>query len=136
MTVLIIDDDAEDTEMFCEALTELFPEAICHTANSCEKIAATLDNFKPDIIFMDGHMFPTNGAECLKKLNELVDRGRVKIIVHSGSLSPAELNGFTAVGVDDVLIKASSYKEIKSNLVRILVDKYKLAARPENHTPY
>src|SRR5688572_468976 len=105
MNVLIIDDDTEDTSLFCDAFNELFPEAHCTGIGSCENIQDTLNEVQPDIIFMDGHMIPLSGKECLKKINNLIDRKRIKIIIHSGSLSPNELNEFKEVGVDDVLIK-------------------------------
>ena len=130
MTVLIIDDDAEDTELFCDAFHELFPDALCEIANSCKKIETAVNSIHPDIIFMDGHMFPTSGKECLKKLNEHVDRKRIKVIVHSGSLTPNEVDDFNAMGIDGVMIKASSFSQLKSNLVNIIVDRYQLAPRP------
>jgi DNA-binding response OmpR family regulator len=130
MTALIIDDDAEDTALFCEAFYELFPQETCHVANSCEEIKDTLDKSTPDIIFIDGHFFPVSARDCLRKLHELTDRNHVKIVLHSGSLSPADLKDFSAIGVDDVLIKPSSFTELKSNLVSVIVDKFNLAARP------
>lgn len=130
MTALIIDDNAEDIALFCEAFQEIFPQETCHTASSCEKIKETLDRTTPDIIFMDGHFFPTSARDCLRKLHELTNRASVKIVLHSGSLSPADLKDFSAIGVDHVLIKPSSFSELKSNLVSVIVDKFHLAARP------
>src|SRR5690349_15741222 len=90
MTVLIIDDDPEETTLFCEAFNELYPYGKCLAANSCENICQIIDEESPEIIFVDGHMYPTSGRECLQLLNSVVDRTRVKIIIHSGSLSPKE----------------------------------------------
>ncbi len=127
MNVLIIDDDADDTELFCKALSELFPSATCFAVNSCQQIHDTVRAAQPDIIFMDGHMFPTNGKECLNQLNQLVDRRQIKVIIHSGSLNPKEMAEFEAMGVDDILIKPSSYPTLKSNIFNILT-KYNLAS--------
>jgi CheY-like chemotaxis protein len=128
MNVLIIDDDSEDTLLFCEALNELFPKAKCTSIHACKDILQAVVAITPDIIFLDGHMHPTSGSECLKLLNDVIDRRKTKIIIHSGSLSPAELSEFRQIGVDDILLKARTYEELKSNIVRIVVDKYQLAS--------
>lgn len=94
MNVLIIDDDAEDREFFCEAVSELYPGFICIGISSREEVKETIARVEPDIIFMDGHMQPTSGAECLKNINNIIDHEKIKIIIHSGSLSPDELYAF------------------------------------------
>jgi DNA-binding NarL/FixJ family response regulator len=128
MNILLIDDDVEDTDLFCKAMSELFPEAMCIAVNVCPKdIADTVISAQPDIIFMDGHMYPTNGKECLSQLNQIVDRKQVKIVIHSGSLSPSEMSEFIQLGVDDILFKPSSYDTLKSNIMNILA-KYNLAS--------
>lgn len=120
MNVLVIDDDADDTELFCEALNELFPEVNCRSVNSCERINETLHDISPDIIFMDGHMYPIGGKECLKLLHECIDRKRIKIIIHSASLSPAELNEFKQAGVDDILFKVGDYNALKAGIASMI----------------
>lgn len=74
-------------------------------------------------------MFPTSGKECLAKLNEHADRNRIKVIAYSGFLSSSDVKDFRAMGIDDVMIKASSFAELKANLVHIIVDKYQLTTR-------
>src|SRR5688572_16009227 len=127
MNVLIIDDDIDDTELFCKALSELFPSAKCVAVNSCQQINAIVREANPDIIFMDGHMFPTSGKECLKQLHEVIDQTQTKVIIHSGSLSPKEMSEFEAMGVDDILIKPGSYLTLKNNIFNVLA-KYNLAS--------
>ena len=127
MNILLIDDDVEDTGLFCKAMRELFPEATCIAVNNFSNISDTVTAAPPDIIFMDGHMYPVSGKECLAQLNQLVDRSQVKIIIHSGTLSPAEMNEFATLGVDDIMFKPSSYKILKSNIMNILA-KYNLAS--------
>lgn len=127
MKILLIDDDVEDTDLFCKATSELFPEATCIAVNNCTSIADTVTAVQPDIIFLDGHMNPISGKECLARLNQLVDRDQVKIVIHSGSLSPSEMSEFATLGVDDILIKPGSYKTLKSNIMNILA-KYNLAS--------
>jgi CheY-like chemotaxis protein len=51
---LIVDDDTDDREMFCEAIGEVAPEAICYNARNGLKALMALQNREieiPDIIF-------------------------------------------------------------------------------------
>jgi CheY-like chemotaxis protein len=125
MNILIIDDDPDDTLLFCEALNDLFPSATCISLHSCESIKTILQTMPhPDVIFMDGHMYPIGGKDCLTMLKEVIDPDKTKTVIHSGSLSPKELQEFEDLGVNDVLIKADSYEKLKLNLKNLLVDQY------------
>lgn len=121
MQILIIDDDPEDTALFCEAVTELDPLAICRVAHTCEQIHSSAEMIAAvDFIFLAGHMHPVGGKACLAALMEFVDRARTRIIIHSGSLSPAEKNELEETGADLILLKTGSYEELKTNIAEIL----------------
>ena len=120
MNILIIDDDAEDREFFCDALHEAYPDAVCVGVSSCEKVGETIARVNPDIIFMDGHMQPITGAEWLGDINKFIYRRKNKYVIHSGSLSPVELQEFEKAGVDHVLLKASSFEELKTNIMYVV----------------
>jgi DNA-binding NarL/FixJ family response regulator len=125
MTILIIDDDVEDRMLFCEAVNELFPKATCRSINSCDNINETIELIQPDLIFMDGHMYPKNGAECLKEIKGVINRERIKIVIHSGNLSPEELHELKTAGADHILIKASSFEALKAN-IKFIIEEYRL----------
>lgn len=125
MNLLIIDDDPDDTTLFCDAINDLYPLAHCSGVNSAADIQEVVARILPDIIFLDGHMFPVSGKECLLKLNSFIDRTRIKIVIHSGSLSPTEIDEFKEVGIDDILVKAPSYNQMLEDLKGI-IKKYEL----------
>jgi response regulator of citrate/malate metabolism len=130
MRLLIIDDDHEDIELFREAVSEIFPHAICASRKSCSDIEAFLkESATLDLIFLDGHLATESGLDCLKKLKTIIDE-QTKIVIHSGSLSPSELADFKIAGVDEILIKASSYELLKSNLKGLLSRKFNTQAIP------
>ena len=121
MNILVIDDDPEDTLLFCEALSELHPNAICIVAHTCENIKTTMELIpQVDIIFIDGHMYPLDGKACLEQLIKFVDRSRTKIVIHSSFLSQEDQVALEVIGVDDFLIKAPNYQMLKSNIGRLL----------------
>lgn len=131
MKILIIDDDPEDTMLFCEAIHEILPSATCITEHSCQDIARIFANTQPvNVVFVDGFMYPFGGVECLKTLRNILGASSdTKVVIYSGGISPAQMEEFKACGVDDILIKPASYESLKTNLSRLLKEKYQLSER-------
>ena len=51
--VFLIDDDADDCEMFEQVITSLFPETRIGYTTSAESLFLNLQKFLPDLIFLD-----------------------------------------------------------------------------------
>lgn len=127
MTVLIIDDDLEDTSFFCEAIHELYPNVTCIIAHTCENIQASMERIgEVDFIFLDGHMYPIEGKACLEGLVKIVDHSKTKIVIYSGSLSPTEQFELQTIGADYILIKAPNYNQLKSSISEIIAKRFPL----------
>jgi DNA-binding NarL/FixJ family response regulator len=125
MTVLIIDDDPEDTFLFREALHELYPHVACLIAHTCENIQTFMEKIgKVDIILVDAHMYPVDGKACLERLVKIVDHSQTKLVVYSGDLSPAERLELEKTGVDYILVKAANYALLKSAISELLADRF------------
>jgi DNA-binding NarL/FixJ family response regulator len=122
MEILIIDDDPEDTSFFCEVLNEVMPEANCTVENKCSDIAATLAKLQhpPELIFIDGLMFPISGKECLIQVRALTRPADTRIIIYSGSVSPQQIDEFKSLGADEVMLKANNYERLKSFLTKVV----------------
>ena len=122
MNILIIDDDPEDTMIFCEAAREVDPGITCLVQHRCENIAYTLKNLAVPLqyIFLDAYMSPTSGKECLKQLKKVVDPEKTIIIVYSGWLSDGQIKEFKMLGANDTMIKASNMETLKSSLSKKL----------------
>lgn len=122
MNILIIDDDPEDTMIFCEAAREVDPGITCLVQHRCENIAYTLKNIGVPLqyIFLDAYMSPTSGKECLKEIKKVVDPVKTTIIVYSGWLSDHQINEFKTLGANATMIKASNMESLKSSLSKTL----------------
>ncbi|HET9487511.1 MAG TPA: response regulator, partial [Chryseosolibacter sp.] len=72
MTILNVDDDAEDIEIFCEAVREIDASIICLTAKSAEEAMQILnsDIELPEYIFLDINMPKVDGNACLKEIKK------------------------------------------------------------------
>jgi DNA-binding response OmpR family regulator len=120
MNILIIDDDPEDTMIFCEAARAVDPGITCLVEHRCEGIAYTLKNITIPLqyIFLDAYMSPIDGKECLKELKKVVDPDKTTIIVYSGSLSDRQIREFKNLGANDTMTKAANMESLKSYLTK------------------
>src|SRR5882757_6709540 len=88
LTFLLADDDADDKTLFCEALAEIDPGIVCHTAADGKEALAILSrrqSRKPDIIFLDINMPVMDGWQCLGKLKENSEHRNIPVIMYSTS---------------------------------------------------
>jgi CheY-like chemotaxis protein len=116
MKILIVDDDREDREFFCEAARNAIPEAVCTTShNGSEAIKLLrIDKFRPDIIFLDVFMHIMDGKECLLKIKNITEVIRTPVIIYTSSLLSAEERSiYKKLGAYDFLTKPSDLKDLK-----------------------
>ena len=114
--------------LFCEAIHDILPTATCITEHSCQNIGQVLTNAQPvSAVFVDGLMYPLGGVECVRRLRSILGpASKTKIVVYSGGVSPVQIAEFQNCGVDDIVIKPASYESLKTNLSRLLKEKYQL----------
>jgi PleD family two-component response regulator len=123
MNVLIIDNDADDTFIFCEILKDIYPSANCVVASDCVSTLATVEKMEvPVFIFLDAHMPPDGGLQCLWELKTLIDPEKTRIMIYSDELSPRKKEEFKALGAHDFVIKTGDLAELKSRLQHTIAD--------------
>lgn len=109
MTILFIDDDPDDTDLFCEVVgylnsNESFAlggEKIgCITVNDGCKAVELLPNMPklPDLIFMDVNMPLMDGRACLKFLKTSEKYGHVPVVMFSTAFSQHDCDYFKSLG--------------------------------------
>lgn len=123
MTILFIDDDSDDTELFCEAVNYLassdflarMPEPIkCVSCNHSYTAVELLKNLEelPAYIFLDINMPVMDGKECLIKLKSDPISSNVPVIMLSTTLRSGDVQKFKALGAVDCIIKPSGFNEV------------------------
>lgn len=116
---LLADDDADDKTLFCEALSEIDPAIVVHTASDGKEALALLSGNqikKPDIIFLDINMPVMDGWQCLGKLKENADLKTIPVIMYSTSSYQRDIELALDSGAFCFFTKPSDYRELRSIL--------------------
>lgn len=119
MTVLIVDDDGDDRDLFCQALMEVRPEAICIMTTNGEEMFQYLNGTAatPDYIFLDVYMGRLDGKDCLLRIRSMKDKMRIPVIMYSAALKDEnERDAYRKLGASSFMTKPNSYQELKNLL--------------------
>jgi CheY-like chemotaxis protein len=132
--ILLADDDADDRELFEEALSDVHPNAVLTTAQDGEELMFILQNYhKPDLLFLDLNMPRKNGKECLKEIAKDPVLKKIPIIIFSTSANPLDIDETFALGAVLFMRKPNSYEELKRNVTEIFFNKL---TAPRNKNTY
>src|SRR5688572_9209140 len=123
MLLLIIDDDSEDCELFCEAVNEVDSSIVCLTAQDGKDAIQLLTTLKdqPDYIFLDINMPVMNGKETLAEIKRMSKLKQVPVIMYSTTSNTEEIQGYYSMGAHDFLIKPHNFKKLVEALSSIIV---------------
>ncbi len=121
MIILIVDDDAEDIELFTEAVLEIDESINCVEAyNGLEALKVLKRNaFLPNIIFLDINMPLMNGRKCLEEIKKSPSYSHIPVIIYSTTTDAKQIEECRNLGAD-FLTKPSSFEELIQSLKKIL----------------
>lgn len=120
---LFIDDDEDDRDFFCTAITEIDTTIECLFAkdgtDAIDKL--TEDAFLvPDYIFIDMNMPLMDGKQCHQIIKTIERLNQVPVYIYSTSSSPKLVEEVLESGVTDFLIKPSNMADLISMLRQII----------------
>lgn len=132
-TIVIIDEDKEDLEIFCDAVHEINPEIQCIEIAEGNKALKTLssDPVKPEYIFVDLHMTLVNGWKWLSQLKKNESLRNIPVIIYSGSRSLNDISEAKKEGATFYLpkqIRVSDLKKMLSGLFQNKQNKFLIAS--------
>jgi CheY-like chemotaxis protein len=118
MTILYVDDDADDLELVSEVLTEIDPSISCFTACDGREALTVLDQrgVLPDLILLDINMPIMDGRECLGELKKHDRFRNIPVIIYSTTKDPREINKYYEMGAQAFLRKPDSFKQLYASL--------------------
>ncbi|QJB31367.1 response regulator [Chitinophaga oryzae] len=113
-TLLLVDDDTDDQELFKLALAELNHPVKCLTAGNGQE---ALDNlctraYQPDLIFLDLNMPLMNGIVFLKRIKDIDHLKNIPVIIYSTSDEPREISTARSMGAVDYITKPARFDEL------------------------
>ena len=118
---LLIDDDAEEAEIFNYAIEELNRPVKCAVARSGDEAIAYLTQHagETDFIFLDMNMPRMNGMETLRRLRALPSVNQAHIALYSSSFIEEQKDMLLAMGATSFLTKTGSVFDLQNALFRL-----------------
>lgn len=115
-TCLLIDDDADDQEIFLLALEDIDADITCSTVSECSTAFEILETSTPDFIFLDLNMPGMDGKEFLTVIKKNEKLAQIPVIIYSTSSDPRDLRLTKELGAFDYIVKQSSILSLRKML--------------------
>lgn len=118
-----MDDDADDTGLFCEALKEVDQRVTCYTADNGRRAIELLSDpqlRQPEVIFLDINMPVMNGWDCLKWIKSHPALGAIPVIMYSTSSSRRDIDLSVQFGALCLMTKPESFSDLKGILQLVI----------------
>lgn len=121
-TLFLIDDDADDQEIFSAALNEVNPSIICYTAINGYDALNQLQTkvVVPDLIFLDLNMPRMDGMQFLKAIKQNESLAAIPVIVYSTSANPKDKKETNSLGAIKFITKKEQFCDLCNLLKSIL----------------
>lgn len=126
MTILLIDDDRDDAELFHEVLKEIDSsisfDHIEDSKKGLEKLKAGTSNL-PDMIFLDINMPIVSGWQCLDQFKKTEHLKNIPVIMFTTSSQPTEKENAIHRGASGFITKPNEYRVLKDSLSEVIYQK-------------
>ena len=132
--ILLIDDDKDDANLFCEALGSIDPSILCEFAGhgrDALEILTTSSKEKPHVIFLDLNMPVMNGWDCLQNLKKNDLLKDIPVVIYSTSTHQEERAKAFGLGAFGFITKPDRFTVLQSILSVLLttpIDKWPSAS--------
>lgn len=124
--VLLIDDDADDHEIFLEAVKEIDRSVKCISMFDGEKALQCLKEktITADLIILDTNLPKMNGMQILSKLKNSAEFKHIPVIMYSTFFSERDVDELTKMGASYNLKKPSRFEDFRNAISYILHEKW------------
>jgi len=122
-SILIVDDDEDDLEMFCEVVHELESSINCIISRNCQEALRSLHfhyPMTPDLIVMDLYMPRIDGLECLGEIIKDKSFQNIPVVIYTGSKLVNEQTKLGTWGPKYYLEKPINLSNLREPLREIL----------------
>jgi CheY-like chemotaxis protein len=122
MTILIVDDDADDLQFFADAIADIDSNVSCITAFNGIEALQVLEaaNPRPDYVFLDLNMPRMGGKQCLRHIKSNPLFQSIRVIIYSTSRRPEDLEEVREAGAAAFIIKPNKFHLLRAEIADIL----------------
>ncbi|CCQ91243.1 putative Histidine kinase [Nitrospina gracilis 3/211] len=130
--VLLVDDNPDNLDILRELISTLGVEV--KSAEDGEKGLKIVEEWKPDILFVDQNMPGMSGIEVMKEIHKKYGQKQFKFVIATASTLTHQTREFLQEGADAVLRKPVVFEEL-ANLFRDLMKSRFIAEESEPEPP-
>jgi CheY-like chemotaxis protein len=115
MSILLIDDDAEDRDLFCQAVTEISPTLKFTVSKSAEDAFEEIRSSKiakPELIFLDLCMPKVDGFQCLLNLKTNKHLSSIPVVIYAASNLLTDISLSLELGASNYITKPLTIQKI------------------------
>ena len=116
MTLLCIDDDPDDLEIFCEAVKKIDPSYICVVTHNGKEALEMLKTLTPDMVFLDINMPVMNGRDTLKVIRADKKFNAIPVYILSTYIPDDDAVAYRQMGAFECIKKPLSFSEFCQTL--------------------
>ena len=113
--ILLVDDDAEDQFIFCDAMEKVENSQPVHLVNNGVDALSYLSSLRhqqlPCVILADLNMPKMNGSELLMQLKADGKFKNIPVIIYTTSVNEMEKHSCLRLGAHDYITKPLSYAQ-------------------------
>lgn len=125
--VFLADDDADDRELFIDALHNIDDTIICYTATDGKEAIDFLKDTKnevPDFIFLDLRMPKISGKKCLQEIKNEERLKHIPVIIYTTSTEVEDAKDLVKLGASHFVSKPEDPEEIYYLLSMVLTENW------------
>jgi CheY-like chemotaxis protein len=121
-SILLIDDDQDDQELFEEAINEIDPTLQCKVASSAMEAMKLLEQDNPpDFVFLDLNLPCINGKQFLKYIRQHKSFKKITVVVYTTSKLDDDVNETKKIGAQHFLTKPKYFSQLKKAIELIVL---------------
>jgi excisionase family DNA binding protein len=117
--VLVVDDDPRIVELFVDVLKAdgRFEVATAQTGYDAGVMTREM---LPDVVVLDYMLPDVNGNVVCKTIRENPDLAHIKILIISGVVNPADVEGLLKAGADDFIKKPFNIENVIERMLKLV----------------
>jgi CheY-like chemotaxis protein len=119
-SILLAEDNLEHYFFFKKALHQVTPEIKFSEVHDGDVLMSLLQNFVPDLLFLDLNMPCKNGIECIKEIRDDKAYDKLPIVVFTISKQVNAIQTAYGFGANLYFVKPADLSQLASSLQKIL----------------